>query len=118
MYDKLLNEVADRLHRLIGCADFDEQKGGGYIRLATQGFVDDRMSALAGQLKAMDSNIGKNLKTELKKFERDVIVYVEHARKDLMSDAAAGKIHFRCLSCDQYTPTVNGPATRMRDLFS
>ena len=84
--------------------------GFGRYDYATRAYVDGKYDDLLKKLKQLEKAMAKALKTELKQFERDVMVFLEDSRKEMhnISEAAVGKIHFRCLSCDQVTGSQHG----------
>ena len=76
----------------------------------SQEYVDDALNDLQKQFEALKKNLSKNTKNELKRFERDVMVFLEDSKTD-NTETSVGRIHFRCVSCDQVTQGQHGPAT-------
>lgn len=72
--------------------------------------ADDLISRFA----IVEETIEGSTKTELRKFERDIMLFLDELKdtSDVnLSETAVGKIHFRCLSCDQKIQSQHGPAT-------
>jgi len=84
---------------------------------AAQGrhYTDNRVEELLLKLRDLERALEKGMRSELKRFERDVLVYLEGhglgSGGEHGHDAAVGKIHFRCLSCDQTVANLQGPAS-------
>lgn len=76
-------------------------------------YTDSRLDELLAKLREMEKSLDRGLRSELKRFERDVLVFLEShdGSHQAGSDAAVGKIHFRCLSCDQTVGNLQGPAS-------
>lgn len=78
-------------------------------------YTDHRIEELLLKLRELERALERGMKSELKRFERDVLVFMESAHGgaggDGNSDAAVGKIHFRCLSCDQHVGNLQGPSS-------
>jgi len=79
-------------------------------------YTDNRIEELLLKLRELERALEKGMKSELKRFERDVLVFMESAGQAEHGhghggDAAVGKIHFRCLSCDQTVGNLQGPSS-------
>jgi hypothetical protein len=83
---------------------------------ATRAYVDQQYGDLLNRLQQLQKAIDKALKVELKRFERDIMVFLEDralaqdGHRD-HTETAMGKIHFRCVSCDQPVASQHGPST-------
>jgi hypothetical protein len=81
----------------------------------SRNYTDNRIEELLIKLRELERALEKGMKSELKRFERDVLVFMEsnnssdHAHGS--GDASVGKIHFRCLSCDQHVGNLQGPSS-------
>jgi hypothetical protein len=91
---------------------------GAIASSAAQGrnYTDSRVEELLLKLRELERALEKGMRSELKRFERDVLVFMEAqglggGGGDHSHDAAVGKIHFRCLSCDQTVANLQGPAS-------
>jgi tRNA A37 N6-isopentenylltransferase MiaA len=73
-------------------------------------YTDLKSEELLNKLNDFEKMLSKLLHTELKKFERDMMIFLEDNKND-HTEASIGKIHFRCITCDQYTNTVSGPTS-------
>ena len=100
---------------------------------AAQVYVDTELENLLQRLKDLELALANSMKAELKRFERDVMIYVadqltnasnlSNAQANANANAngsgghthgqntAAGKMHYRCLTCDQPRDNVPGPST-------
>lgn len=78
--------------------------------LGTRQYIDGQHDGVLSQLRELERAMEKGMKNELKRFEKDVMIFLEDRSHEL-TESAVGKIHFRCISCDQYTNTVTGPST-------
>lgn len=58
---------------------------------------------------------GKALKTELRRFEKDMMNYLDEVSTSgggkHQHETNVGRIHFRCIACDQPMQTMTGPST-------
>ena len=52
----------------------------------------------------------KQTRNELKKFEKDLLFFMQDKGMD---EVAGGRIHFRCISCDQSAPSEWGHASSL-----
>ena len=52
----------------------------------------------------------KQTRNELKKFEKDLLFFMQDKGMD---EVVGGRIHFRCISCDQQAPSEWGHASTM-----
>lgn len=107
---------------------------------AEQVYVDTELENLLNRLKELELALAHSMKGELKRFERDVMIYVADqltnsqahgngaaggggggggggvggggsGHSHMHSNTAAGKMHFRCLTCDQPRDNVPGAQT-------
>ena len=89
----------------------------------SKGYTDQRADELLMRLRDTERVLEKGMKSELKRFERDVLVFMDSGGGGNGADghnghghghghdAAVGKIHFRCLSCDQTVGNLQGPSS-------
>jgi hypothetical protein len=92
---------------------------------STQAYVDTELEALLARMRELELALAQSMKGELKRFERDVMIYVAdqlasvsggeggggHQHIHSSGNTAAGKMHFRCLTCDQPRESVPGAQT-------
>lgn len=105
----------------------------GLATKSEQTYVDSELEALLAKLRELELALAQSMKGELKRFERDVMIYVADQLTNAQpaagagggaggsghssgshhahSNTAAGKFHYRCLTCDQPKENVPGPAT-------
>jgi hypothetical protein len=90
---KLMAELAERL------TDFSTKKEA----------VAQKDNMLS-QIKELASMLKDQMKKELRKFEKDLQGYVqEKGHSGTSSKTSLGRMHFKCLCCDQVTASVSGP---------
>ena len=105
MFEELMGAIKKLEHDLRQLINTTASQGRNY--------TDNRIEELLLKLRELERALERGMKSELKRFERDVIMFMEQANgQDHGSgDAAVGKIHFRCLSCDQQVNNLQGPST-------
>ncbi len=79
--------------------------------------VDDLMSQFLGKVKELEKALNSAMKSELRRFEKDVMRYIqEHAGKGgssggPVSGSALASVHYRCLLCQNITSDMSGAQT-------
>ena len=107
---KLFEELLASIKKLEG--EFHNKLNN--VVSTTRNYTDNRLEELLLKLRELERALEKGMKSELKRFERDVLVFMESQGNQSDShggDASVGKIHFRCLSCDQHVSNLQGPSS-------
>jgi len=78
---------------------------------ADRPYVDALVDGVLDKLDAMRKAIAKDQRKELKHFETDLIAFIDDAvgSGSKPGEASAGRVHFRCISCDQPNVSMPGP---------
>lgn len=68
---------------------------------------------LEAKIDAMGKKAHKDMKNELRRFEKDLMAYITEwgDGKSTTSETNAGRIHFRCIACDQPQQSMPGAST-------
>jgi len=109
-------EDRETIERIIDALKKIETDFGHKIKdaqAAARTYTDNRFDELAMNMRSLEKQLGKDFRNELKRFERDILAFIEATTSSAhgTNDASIGKIHFRCLTCDQAVSNLQGPSS-------
>lgn len=104
--------VSDLLHRVDQLHHESSKRAGGNV---SKSYVENELNNLKQLQHKHEKLIDTQLKSELKRFNNDMLQLIHtnlnHTNNHNNTATALGSMQFKCISCDQPTASISGPAT-------